>query len=260
MKKSILIISASLLLIQVSFAQVNKAAMPTDTTKNTATDKKYVISIGIFVLPPWEENTYSNYGGSLKFDYIKSKKFGLGIKINETFTPSSHSGTDTSYPYTSIVDNTTTYSPKYAYTYSNSPIIQINTSLTATYYVLGNYKDSKAGLYVESGLGYGYISTSQSQTNDYPNPTPNEIIHQKTTWIANCLFMPLTIGGSYKLGNGKIFLEAFLDLPIYGGYQQNYSNVTYSPGTYQFLTNSKFNAWGIGASLSGFTLGYSLCF
>lgn len=171
--------------------------------ESSTVNKKYSIGAGA---------TYSSYGlgGLVAADYLISKKFSLGLK--STITPY----TASSYSYTNVIR---TYKPGLSY----------KVDINGLYYILGNNSESKAGLYAEVGIGYQ--SDRLNSTVEY---TPNPSVSEDN--FTRGLESHFNLGGSYKLGNGKLFLEAGIGGIVSGKYSDIINGST--PGTQSGATNT----------------------
>jgi hypothetical protein len=137
-----------------------------------------------------------NYGGSLKYEFAKNDKLGVGLK-------------------------TLLYKNQY-YDYSASnyyitekPDLYLIFEGVLTRYLLGNLKKSNAGVYVE--LGIGYHLDKQSSVIKYTNyPSFNE------KYLSQGLGCTLAIGSRLKMGRGNLFAEVMLGGILMGSYYERF--------------------------------------
>jgi len=239
-KTTLTLVTIIFLRVNISVAQDSIAAKQSDSSKSHSHAKKYALGIGVFGYPSLDVTEWGGYGGSLKLDYLINSKLGLGIKAIGAFSPPPRGGTDL-------------YQSSYSYT----PKSHIWANLTATYNILGDYQLSSAALYMELGAGYGYNSYSES----WYSPG-NALISYTKTWTNSSFNGHFTLGGSYHLWKGEIFLEAIFGIPVYGTEKQNFSNVVYATGSsppYLSNNNNTSNTgWWLGDKIIGLNLGY--CF
>lgn len=217
----------SALLAHISIAQESK-------TTSSAPEKKYAITLGA---------SYSSYacglGGNLKMDYLKSYKLGLGLKtvaatnrFQDINIPSSHQIT-------------------------NAPGINFLSDLTLTYYVIGDYCNSKGGIYAD--LGFGYHTKKTNYTMQFTG-TPSFKVNETESGLG----WHLSLGGSYKLGPGKIYLGAMVrgiekgTLVHSETYPDGYPGLSTGTPTPNWGGNYKYSNWKNFNYL--FNLGYSFCF
>lgn len=196
----------TLCLIILEFSMISLYSQESSTAKN-----KYSIGAGA---------TYSTYGygGLIAAEYLLSQKFSLGLKC--TITPYKNPN----YTLTNVIR---TYKPD----------LSVKTDINLLYYLIGNNSESKAGLYIE--IGIGYQADRLSSTVEYiPNPTYSELD------ITRGLESHFNLGGSYKIGNGKLFLEAGIGGIVSGSsktafdYPSGYSGSTTPNYTQSGATNT----------------------
>jgi hypothetical protein len=177
MKKEILILAASAMLGKASYAQASK--MDTLTYP-----KKYSVGAGI-ALP--------GIGGMLKFDYLKSRKTSFGVRA-QFITSKTKTGTYPDY----IMDGIN-YP---GFTSKNKANEASNVFLTATYYFPKRGFCSKVGLYATVGTGYEiFRDLYQTRYTDGKWDNNSKYVTQNISGL-------VCIGTDYKIGRGKLFLDA----------------------------------------------------
>lgn len=215
----------SALLVHISIAQES-------TTASAAPEKKHAITIGASYI-----GLYRCFGGNLKLDYLKSHKLGFGLKILTT-TNGSQTFNHPSYQVT------------------NAPGINFLSDLTLTYYLIGDYCNSKGGVYID--LGFGYHIKKLNYMIQYTGKPPF-----RTNETESGLGGHLSLGGSYKLGLGKIYLEAMVRSLAIGTlvhgetYPDGYPGLSTGHPT-PAGGNFKISNWWNFNYL--FNLGYGFCF
>ena len=206
MKKSILIFA--LAITNFIFSQV---------------DKKYNAGLGLSIDPVSANNT--RYGPALKFDYNLTKKFGVGVRGMGVF------GT-----WQGFTSTYATYTYKYEYKKGRGFVIGVD----AIYHAVGNNQDSKFGLRVEGGIGFGNEMQSGSNGNNRP-ATDSSFYSYDFKYSYNNVLLKIGIGADYKIGPGKVFV----DIPIYSSLYQSesdtYSNQKVGPGT-SLMTDRKYTS------------------
>lgn len=133
-------------------------------------------------------------GTSIFYSKMISPKLGFGTRM--FYTP---------YKYSDAIYETlsfTNYNGRY-----------FDISIGATYYFLGDYKEKNWGIYSGIGFGYGndFISHNRSVTG-----YPNVLIRESENGFSG----NLTLGGTYKIGPGRVFLELNLSYIIYGNSEE----------------------------------------
>ena len=256
MNSSILSICSVMFFSSLLVAQEN-------STSGTATsDKKYALSIAVIDGPTTSAAGYkgsvsgSTIGGSLKLDYLKSPKWGFGIKT--IFAGNGVEANSESSSFSGYYANAPTTLATFTTTVNHQAGLFILANLTGTYYIFGNNRDSKIGLFIEFGVGYMRGSTA---VTDQTSPIFYYGINSdKFTFINSGLDALLGLGGSLKIGPGKIILEFILADNIYGSYESNVSNIVYAPGSAPdpYLVNTKVTKAFPGYGFPGVSLGY--CF
>jgi hypothetical protein len=171
MKKITLLQTFSIFILNICVAQDTKIVSLTP-------EKKYAISLGTT-----HSSMANGYGGNLKLDYLTSPKLSLGIKtIATTCAP---------YDYNGSTFNVT----------SINRGINFLSDFTLTYYFIGDYYNSKTGVYADLGLGY-HIAKSDFKYQYAGEPST------RVNGTQNGLGAHLSLGSSCKLGAGNIYLEA----------------------------------------------------
>lgn len=194
---------------------------------NSLYEKKFKLSLGA---------TYnalnSNFGGNVKFDYFKNKKLGIGLKIIATSFKF--------YDY-----NTHSYNV----TYNNGYLLI--SDLTMNYYLIGNNADSKGGIYADLGVGYNIIkSNSTIQFSAFQSTNGYE--------MHSGFGGHLSLGGSYKFGPGRIYLEAMAGSIITGSSKRY---VPFPEGHPYLNDGGNYKkSRGFYYDLISFNLGYSFYF
>ncbi len=211
--------------------------------ENSSPTKNKAISLGVFACAP---PSYSGaFGGNIKLEYTKNKKLGLGIKLLASGNNSGH--IINGYDYSFEKEKSFSY---------------LLADLTATYYILGNYNESKGGLYSELGLGY-HRGVSEVEYQNY------WFYNGINTNSYNGLGGHISIGGNRKLGPGKIYLELIAGTTLFGSVEENWSNPNFlaqlnvsSPNTksIRFFPGDHYNGNISDMYILGITLGYSLNF
>ncbi len=167
----------------------------------------------------------NNYGGSLKYEFAKNEKSAIGLK-------------------------TLLYNNQY-YDYSASnyyitkkPDLYLIFEGVLTRYLLGTIKKSKAGVYVEIGIGYHL--DKQSSVISFTNyPSFNE------KYLSQGLGCTLAIGSRLKIGRGNLFAEAMLGGILMGSYYQRFIFPEGYPG---LSTGNPYPNNGPGNSGTAFAL------
>ncbi len=175
MKKEILILAAATMLAQPNFAQ---DANSENKTQDVIPQTKHQLCAGI----SWQGG--KNFGGNFNYAYYISPKLGIGGRLVAT-----------DYKFTDY--HSTTLHVDY------TGGLFYDVSLAANYFLLGNH-DGKAGIFVGVGIGYG--SARNSTTTWWRTNVP-ETVSYNTTNTINGLSGNFTLGGTYKAGPGRLFLE-----------------------------------------------------
>ncbi len=193
-------------------------------------EKKIVLGIGGTYTP-------DGYGGMIKFDYLKNQKLSFGVR--------SHITSNIWENYTQPIDNTPgSGAPGYTATFHPGHVI--NVFLTSTYFLLGNNFSSKAGVYLSAGLGYQDWTMSETVIYTDPLYDHNSDFSYRTFSGMICL------GGNYKLGPGKLFL----DIPLGADLYERYDNSTIYKNGITSNTPSKGFGYFAGSFLA-INLGYA---
>jgi hypothetical protein len=145
-----------------------------------------------------------NYGGSLKYEFEKNEKTGFGLKT--LFYNNQY------YDYSAS-----------KYYITEKPDLYLIVEGVLTKYLLGNINKSRAGVYVE--LGIGYHLDKQSSVIKYTGyPSFNE------RYQSHGLGCTLAMGSRLKIGKGSLFAEAMLGGILIGSYSQRFIFPTGYPG------------------------------
>ena len=195
--------------------------------------KKNVIGAGASL------NIYYGFGGNLSYQRMVSPKLGLGARV--VAVPLNYK------------DNLGT-----SFDFTNYKGFYTDISVGATYFFVGDATESKFSMY--SGLGLGFIMYKTSNNIKYKESNvPFTNTQTKSGFSGN-----LTLGTSYKIGPGKLFLEFMPSSIITGKGKQIFD---YPAGS---LTDANGNA--ISASFIDYeykfsfettvtwTLGYTISF
>jgi len=138
--------------------------------------KKNVIGAGVGL------NLYYGFVGNLSYQRMVSPKLGLGARV--VAKPLNYK------------DNLGT-----SLDFTNYKGFYTDISVGATYFFLGDATESKFSMY--SGLGLGFIMYKNSNNIKYKESNvPFTQTDTKSGFSGN-----LTLGTSYKIGPGKLFLE-----------------------------------------------------
>jgi len=81
-----------------------------------------------------------------------------------------------------------------------------------SYYIIGNHLKNKGGLFCDVGLGY-QLDKNNSTRQYYGNPSFD------IAYKSSGLGLNLSLGGSYKVGNGRVYFEFMLGGLILGKYE-----------------------------------------
>ena len=226
MKKEILTFATAAIVAQAAFAQKN-------TTDSLFLEKKYAVGAGV---------TFKGdgIGGTVKFDYLKTKKLSFGLRSNVTsnkWRDMSFSGSnEPGFEY-----------PGYTLHFTGGHII--NGFLTTTYNFKKEGYASKLGLYVVGGLGYQDFKMSGTTNYTDPQYDHSSVFSYKTFLGLICF------GGDYKVGPGKVFLDIPIALSIYEQYKNEYVFKTQPSRNGSF----KSNYWAIPeVGFVALNIGYTL--
>ena len=195
MKKLILTLAASGLLMQTTYAQTTK------TNTDLAPYKKIAVGIGVST----HSVLYSpNFGGNIKLDYLLTKKFSIGIK--SIITSYNYESRNNGWLNSSIISAPVIYKPGRI----------INISLISSYYILGKNQSSKAGLYVTAEVGYNDLKRKYTYNN---NEGFIYIYRVKT------LSGLVGLGGDFKIGPGRMYIETPVSFTLFGTETYDYPTI-----------------------------------
>jgi hypothetical protein len=138
--------------------------------------KKNVIGAGV------SANMYYGIGGNLSYQRMLSPKLGVGARV--VAVPLKYDD----YLGTSLE-------------FTNGKGFYTDISIGATYFFLGDATEAKFSMY--SGLGLGYIMDKTTENIKYAESN----VPFTNTDIRSGISGNLTLGTSYKMGPGKLFLE-----------------------------------------------------
>ena len=196
-------------------------------------------------------------GANVKFDYLVSDKFSIGLR------GMFHNGTFVDYTF---IDNggkevTGEYSEGRNFSFG----------INASYYILNTNKisDKKHSLHLDLGLGfvgYGMYAklTSQRELTD------PEYYRYTNYFGSNSLGLTPGLGYEYSLAKGKLFLDLFLPLEVWGNDFDNYSDQVWGTafngggtsqnGGYLLGNTNRTGSQGFGALTLFINIGYQLFF
>jgi hypothetical protein len=228
---------------QISFGQ----DIGVNLSDITAGDKKTVLNIGALAGGVPTSNNLG-FGGCLKVEQVMRPKFGLGIKaiVGGTKRLKLEDG---GAPNSWKIEGPNSY---------------MLCDLTATYFILGDYLNSKGGLYTEFGLGYQSATVNYNYQNYYYS-TGTE------TYMHSGLGSHAVLGGNYNLVGGKVYLEMIFGGVVYGTGEEKWTGVTpsalpplnvptYNKSTGLWAQSMKKNSQDPFMCLWAFNLGYSFVF
>jgi hypothetical protein len=229
MKKQILTLATAALVAQAAYAKQN-------TADSLFSKKKYAVGVGITY-------TGSGIGGTVKFDYLKTKKLSFGLRSHVTGNKwNDYSNSGSNQPGFE--------SPGFTLHYAGGRVI--NSFLTTTYHFKKEGYTSNFGLYLVGGLGYQDWKMSETVAYTDPRYDYNADFSYKTFSGLICF------GGDYKVGPGKIFLDIPLVINIY---EDSEDKIVYTSGN---TINYSSNRWITkGTSLTSFAainFGYTVYF
>jgi hypothetical protein len=143
------------------------------------------------------------FGGNLSYQRMVSPKLAIGARLVAVTSK---------YSRTELAEPPTTFD-SFTYKYTGS---QTHISVGATYFFVGDATQSKFSMY--SGLGLGYMMTRT--TNNFRFP-PSKVLYEEAVSVDGFAVV-LTLGTSYKIGPGKLFLEFLLTQMITGKSKWNF--------------------------------------
>ena len=216
----------------------------------TTSDKKMVIGAGL------SSDLSSGIGANVKFDYLVSDKFSIGVR------GMFHNGTFNDYTYTT--PGATGYTSDY---YQG---IQFNFGINASYYILNTNKigDKKHSLHIDLGLGFVGYGMFDKVTSLRAVTDP-EYYTYRNYFGSNSLGLTPGLGYEYSLGKGKLFLDLVLPLEVWGTEYTNFSEQVWGTyfnggGTTQYggylLWNTNITGFQYFNSLFFANLGYQFYF
>ena len=218
-----------LTLVMLMVVSQNISAQPSESQISDL-KKKYAFNLGGSY-----KGGFKNFGGSFKLDYLLNNKTGFGIKTIAT-----------NNRFTFQMDETSRMKSKTG--------LYLISDLTLTHYFIGDYLKSNGGVYFDLGLGYQLekLNIMYQQTG---SPT------YTTHFSANGLGGHVSVGGSYKIGGGRIYSELLLGGILLG----TYKDIAKYPENYpwQKWKNENGNGTGIDIGNDGIlalTIGYNYCF
>ncbi len=186
------------LILMIALFNSSMIALAQDAGKvssPTISDKKMVIGAGV------SYNT--GLGGNLKFDYLLTNKFSIGLKSMIT-------------PYGFEDYTTTDVLPYYGIKADYQPGNALGAMIGTTFYIFGkNNSESKGGMYASLGLGYSAWKMSSTVTSLAP---VSDSLYYKYSYDlgSKCFSGMISLGGDRKLGSGRIYFEIPLTLELYG--------------------------------------------
>lgn len=171
-------------IIQFNFAVI---AQNNDSLKS----KQHIINVGFSL-----KDGNKNYGGSLKYEFAKNDKTSFGFKTllyNNQY-----------YDYSAT-----------SYYINERPSLYGIFEGVITRYLMGNIDKSKAGIYLELGLGY-HLDKSSSiiQYTGFPS--------FKNKFQAEGLGSTLAMGSRLRIGQGDLFIEGLLGGILIGHYYNRF--------------------------------------
>ncbi len=185
------------------------------------------------------------FGGNLSYQRMVSPKLAIGARLVAVTSK---------YSKTELAEPPTTFD---SFTYKSTGS-QTHISVGATYFFVGDATQSKFSMY--SGLGLGYMMAGT--TNNFKFDGSNVLFEEAVS--VDGFAVVLTLGTSYKIGPGKLFLEILTTQMITGKkkfiYDYPAGSLTNSNGnTYTAIENRELkNGWGnLYIPLS---LGYTISF
>ena len=221
------LVSTSLLLLSINLF-----------SQDTISTKKFALGGG----PTWGS---VNWCGNANLSYAVSKKFN--VKLRGIYS----SGKDyifTNQPYSASIQNRPT----------------TNVSVSANYFIFGNTNQNcKAALYI--GLGLGYLQQTSNTTNLYQGNLYSSS-NSNTSYIEKDVSKGLaantSIGAAFKLGPGKLFVEAYFSMSFLGKttYTDTFMNQVTSPVNLPQLQVNKYKEDFEPEAILCFNAGYIIPF
>jgi hypothetical protein len=242
------------LILITALCSASMIALAQDASKvssPTTSDKKMLIGVGL------SSDLSSAIGANVKFDYLVSDKFSIGVRGM--------------FHFGSFEDYTFTDGGGKGVTVDYSEGRNFNFGINASYYILNTNKigDKKHSLHVDLGLGFVSHGMFNKVTSSRAVTDP-EYYTYKNYSGSNSLALTPGLGYEYSLGKGKLFLDIFLPFEVWGTDFTNYSEQVWGTsfnggGTTQyggqilFDTNRK-GSQGFGVNTLFANLGYQFYF
>jgi hypothetical protein len=195
MKKAILLSIFLLHLISIK-------VFPIDNSKNKPEEKKNYMALGGSCSFKDELN---NYGMNFKAIHLINDKLGVGIN-------------------TVICENKWSDYNDNVYQDKSKSGVYLVSDFIVSYYFIGDQIKSKGGLFCD--VGFGYQLDKNKTSRQYHN-SPSFEINYKSTGLG----LNLNLGGSYKLGKGRLYSEIMMGGIILGKYE----DIAYYPSNYPLL-------------------------
>ncbi len=204
-------------------------------SQDTISVKRFSLAVG----PTWGS---ANWGGSANLSYAVGKKFNLSIK--GFFAQGSDKN----------------FYGQYSVGIQNRPTTDI--SVSANYFLLGNTNQKcKAALY----FGLGYLQQTSNTTNLYPgnlflSNNPNGSYIDKD--VSKGLAANTKIGAEFKLGPGKLYIEAYFSISFVGESTTSFTfmNQFTNPANSPKLQVNKYIEDFDPAAILCFNVGYAIPF
>ncbi|MEO8760826.1 MAG: hypothetical protein ABI388_06265 [Bacteroidia bacterium] len=122
-------------------------------------------------------------------------------------------------------------------------------SASANYFLFGNTLPSnKANMYI--GLGLGYLSQTNKTIEFWPDLLDKE--------VGQGLAAGLSLGGSVKLGTGRLYAEGYLSIAFLGSFSDK--QMFYNPYSYGFKNSTYSNHAGPYGGVLCLNIGYAIPF
>ncbi len=178
-----------LILLIVAITQFNVAldAQNNDSLKT----RQHILNVGLSL-----KDGNKNYGGSLKYEFAKNDKTSFGFKTllyNNQY-----------YDYTAT-----------NYYINERPSLYCIFEGVITKYLIGKIDKTKAGLYLELGLGYHLDKSSAIiQFDGFPS--------FKNKSQAHGLGSTLAIGSRLRIGQGDLYFEGLIGGILIGNYYNRF--------------------------------------
>jgi hypothetical protein len=216
-----------------SGSMITLAQDASNTSFPATSENKIVIGAGV---------SYNlGLGGHLKYDYLLTNKFSIGLKSMMT-----------SYGFEDFTNTDAQLKADY------KPGNVLGVMIATTFYIFGkNNSESKGGMYASLGLGYSASKFSKTVTS----LTPVDSLYYKynNDFRSKNFSGLISIGGDSKLGPGRIYFEIPLTLDIYGTVFDKYTFQISSPYVLQ-PDNTKYTRFQGFSTMLFLNLGYQLYF